>query len=161
MAGSAASALSLLVAIVAAAAVRRRVRRLLVSGDSMSPTLRHGDRLLAVACRAARPGDVVAFRHPRRPGMIAVKRVVRAIPAAAPSGPWRRAAVAAYEVAGDNTARSTDSRDFGPVPAAAVLGRVVWRYFPASRRGRVPGGAEAGPGAPGGAGASGSAGLSP
>jgi len=39
-------------------------------------------------------------------------------------------------VSGDNPDASTDSRTFGPVTAASVRGRVVYRYFPADRRGR-------------------------
>lgn len=42
-------------------------------------------------------------------------------------------------VAGDNPAASTDSRDYGPVPLADVRGRVVYRYAPAGRVGRLSG----------------------
>ena len=34
------------------------------------------------------------------------------------------------ELLGDNRARSTDSRTFGLVARAAVLGRVMFRYWP-------------------------------
>jgi len=39
-------------------------------------------------------------------------------------------------VRGDNPDASTDSRTFGPVPAASIGGRVVYRYFPERRRGK-------------------------
>jgi len=39
-------------------------------------------------------------------------------------------------VEGDNPAGSTDSRQFGAVPAAALRGRVVLRLWP--RPGRIP-----------------------
>jgi type IV secretory pathway protease TraF len=38
---------------------------------------------------------------------------------------------------GDNESASTDSRHFGPVPAAAIRGRVIYRYLPEERRGRL------------------------
>ena len=38
---------------------------------------------------------------------------------------------------GDNPGASTDSRSFGPVPAGAVLGRVVRCYAPSWRAGPV------------------------
>jgi hypothetical protein len=40
-------------------------------------------------------------------------------------------------VVGDNPDASTDSRVFGPVPRGAVVGRVVYRYGPEGRTGRV------------------------
>jgi type IV secretory pathway protease TraF len=40
-------------------------------------------------------------------------------------------------VVGDNPAASTDSRTFGPVPPKLVRGRVVYRYWPEGRRGRI------------------------
>ena len=78
----------------------------------MAPALLPGDRLLVVAGRRARPGDVVAVLDPRRPDRIIVKRVA----AVGPQG---------VTVVGDNAAASTDSRAFGPVRPAAVRGRVV------------------------------------
>jgi type IV secretory pathway protease TraF len=40
-------------------------------------------------------------------------------------------------VRGDNPNVSRDSREFGPVPRRLVVGRVVYRYLPGERRGRV------------------------
>lgn len=105
-------------------ALWRAVRRVEVVGDSMLPALRPGDRLLVLRPAPARPGDVVAVADPRLPARIMVKRV---------------AAVGAegVTVLGDNPAASTDSRHFGPLASDAVRGRVFYRYFPASRRGRL------------------------
>lgn len=86
-----------------------------VDGDSMAPHLRAGDWVLIHRTRRVRPGQVVAFADPREPRRLLVKRVQRATP-----GGWF--------VLGDNPARSTDSREFGAVPAAAVVGRVLFRY---------------------------------
>jgi type IV secretory pathway protease TraF len=40
-------------------------------------------------------------------------------------------------VHGDNAAHSTDSRHIGPLPRSAVRGRVVYRYAPSARVGRL------------------------
>jgi hypothetical protein len=42
-----------------------------------------------------------------------------------------------YFVLGDARAASTDSRDFGPVHSANIVGSVWLRYWPSSRLGRV------------------------
>jgi nickel-type superoxide dismutase maturation protease len=99
----------------------RPVRRLEVVGPSMRPTLEEGDRLLVVRRGRARPGDLVVVPDPRRADRLVVKRVVKA-------------SASGLTVRGDNPSASTDSRDFGPVPAASVRGRVVWRYAPPHRR---------------------------
>jgi nickel-type superoxide dismutase maturation protease len=94
-----------------------------VAGPSMSPTVRHGDRLLVRRVRSAgkvRPGDVVLARFPSRPELLVVKRV-------------RRAVVGGHWVEGDNSFVADDSRAFGP---AVVVGRVAARLWP--RPGRLP-----------------------
>lgn len=106
------------------------LRRLEVTGESMTPTLQPGDRVLVVAGLGPfrprlRTGDLVAMADPREPARVMVKRV-----AAVAGG--------SVEVRGDNAAASTDSRHFGPVARAAVVGRAVYRYHPEERRGRLP-----------------------
>ena len=94
-----------------------------VTGPSMSPTVRHGDRLLVRRvgdAGAVRPGDVVLARFRTRPDLLVVKRVRRAVP----GGHW---------VEGDNPLVTDDSRAFG---TAVVVGRVVGRMWP--RPGRLP-----------------------
>jgi phage repressor protein C with HTH and peptisase S24 domain len=93
-----------------------------VTGASMSPTVRSGDRLLARRVRTpgdVRPGDVVLARFPARPELLTVKRVRRAVP----GGHW---------VEGDNPFGTDDSRAYG---VAVVVGRVVGRVWP--RPGRL------------------------
>ncbi|MEA2684934.1 MAG: hypothetical protein QOE93_129 [Actinomycetota bacterium] len=109
----------------AAAVMVRRLRRVEVDGDSMLPTLHPGDRLLVVRGPRARPGDLVTLPDPRQPSRIVVKRV-----AGVTGG--------TVVVRGDNPDASTDSRTFGPVPAGAITGRVVYRYHPEHGRGRPP-----------------------
>lgn len=113
---------AVLVAVVAALAPRR----VEVTGWSMGPGLRPGDRLLVLGRLPARPGAVVVAADPRRPSRRIVKRVV----SVGPSG---------IVLAGDDPARSTDSRHFGPVPPRLVEGRAAWRYAPPERAGRLPG----------------------
>ena len=94
-----------------------------VTGPSMSPTVRSGDRLLVRRVPpqdAVRTGDVVLARFPSRPDLLVVKRVRRAVP----GGHW---------VEGDNPLVTDDSRAFG---TAVVVGRVVVRLWP--RPGRLP-----------------------
>ena len=53
-----------------------------VTGPSMAPTVRHGDRLLVRRVRpgaAVPPGTVVLARFPARPELLVVKRVRRAV----------------------------------------------------------------------------------
>jgi len=94
-----------------------------VTGPSMSPTVRHGDRLLV---RRPAPGEavpvgaVVLARFPARPELLVVKRVRRSVA----GGVW---------VEGDNPLVEDDSRAFGP---AVAVGRVLLRVWP--RPGRLP-----------------------
>ena len=101
-----------------------------VSGPSMVPTVRSGDRLLVrrlAAGEPVRPGDVVLARFPARPEVLAVKRVRRVLP----DGCW---------VEGDNPFATDDSRTYG---TAVPVGRVLARVWP--RPGRLAG-APPGPG---------------
>lgn len=40
-------------------------------------------------------------------------------------------------VMGDNRPRSSDSREFGPVPISSIIGQVFYRYFPADKIGII------------------------
>lgn len=120
-----------------------------VTGESMLPALRPGDWLLVRAAPSGaarrgsvRPGEVVVARHPRRPGLLIVKRAVRRTPA----GWW-------LESDNQRAPAREDSWDFDAVPPDLVVGRVVARYWPPARlslRFRRPAGdAGTGPAAPG------------
>ena len=103
---------------------RRPLQRVEVAGDSMRPTLEPGDRLVVWSPGPVRPGDLVAVRDPRDPARTIVKRVATV-------------GAEGVTVVGDNPAASTDSRTFGPVPRGLLRGRVVYRYWPEGRRGRI------------------------
>jgi NADPH:quinone reductase-like Zn-dependent oxidoreductase len=86
-----------------------------VRGQSMQPTLRPGDRLLVRYGGRPRAGRLAVVRLPHRP--IGVKRVRRRV-----SDGW--------DVRSDNTLQGSDSRVFGPVPDADVIGVVLCRIWP-------------------------------
>ncbi len=109
---------------VAVAIRRLRLTRYAIEGESMLPALRPGD--FVVVSQRRRPlryGDIVLATDPREPARALVKRIHLV-------EPGRNAAW----LLGDNPAASTDSRHFGAVPAANLLGRVIWRYWPRPRR---------------------------
>jgi inner membrane protease subunit 2 len=105
----------------------------------MAPALAPGDVVLvdrlafargplaaALPARAPRVGDVLVVRSPEERSRLLVKRC-----AAVAGGRFGGALVPAGTVAlaGDDAARSHDSRAFGPVGRSAVVGRaalVVW-----------------------------------
>jgi|FLYL01.1.fsa_nt_gi phage repressor protein C with HTH and peptisase S24 domain len=102
----------------------RMVRRFEVAERSMSPALEPGDYLVAVAGLPIRPGDLVVFEHPRRPGFLLVKRAARV----------EDGRVTVLSDRPDLTL--ADSRTFGPVSQRGMY-RVVFRYWPWRRFGPV------------------------
>lgn len=96
----------------------------------MEPALESGDWLLvdphAYARRPATIGDLVLVPDPRQPNRLVVKRIASVL------------ANGDLELLGDAPGASTDSRTFGTVRAASVVGRPWFRYWPLSRSGRLP-----------------------
>jgi nickel-type superoxide dismutase maturation protease len=86
----------------------------LVSGPSMVPALRSGDRILVRRTTTARPGEIVVAVFRSRPGLLVVKRVQRADG----DGWW---------IVGDNPFGSDDSQAYG---RADIIGRVTFRWWP-------------------------------
>ena len=105
-----------------------------VTGPSMSPAVRSGDRLLVRRVRSAdavRPGNVVLARFPSRPDLLVVKRVRRAVP----GGHW---------VEGDNPFVRDASRPTAPMLIAmsregALQGFAPRVEPPTSALGDLPG----------------------
>jgi len=88
----------------------------------MSPTYNDGDWLLFKDIRQHSErslqsliGKVVVIERESYPGILFIKRVIRADG----SGVW---------VEGDNKAASTDSREWGAITPPEVIGRVLLRY---------------------------------
>lgn len=141
-------------------ALSRASRR--VAGQSMQPSLRPGELVVVVPAWRIRRGDVVVVRDPRHPQCETVKRVLGLpgevvelgdpqllVDGVAHPEPWLPDSAAAggaggwrvppghVVVLGDNRGHSTDSRSYGPVPRALVVGRVVApRRWSAARRAR-------------------------
>lgn len=97
--------------------LRRRFR---VTGASMSPVLRPGEEVLvdpgAYRRRPPQPGDIVVVQHPYQSDLRLIKRVVEVLDDGC------------FRLAGDNSAESSDSRAFGPMSPALLLGRVTSRF---------------------------------
>ena len=116
---------------VAAVAVARRWLDVVeVQGGSMAPTLLPGEWLV-VECRTyarrrPRVREIVLAADPREPSRELIKRV---------SALEDRSGL--VELAGDAREASTDSRTFGRVPVESIRWRVVARYWPAARAGRL------------------------
>lgn len=82
-----------------------------VVGDSMLPTLKSGVILVFIRRRHYAIGDVVIFRHDS-------KEMVKRIVAISGSN--------CFDVRGDNSNYSTDSRQFGAIEGRAIIGAVIW-----------------------------------
>lgn len=145
---------------VADDARRDRSFRVVVHDRSMEPALKPGDKLLVdgEAYHGADParGHVVVVRDPAAPDRLLVKRVVATagdvirvtrsgvVPAPTEGLPPEADALEELEippahlfVLSDRSAGARDSRQFGPVPQASVVGRAWFRYAPLHRRGRL------------------------
>ncbi len=137
----------------------------IIGSSSMEPTIQRGDavivrRIVFTPNNPPKRGDIVFFRDPITKRDWLVKRVVslpgetlilwagrvyiNGVPLNEPYangileeyGMWRIPDDAIF-VMGDNRLHSNDSRDFGPVPLELVEGKVVFRYFPLNRIGRI------------------------
>jgi signal peptidase I len=131
---------SVVVLLAASAGTLLTARRFLmyvtIIGDSMTPTLRPGDRVLILrrcARRSIRVGDVVVFWPPaqfehfgealgRRGEQVLVKRVTALPGQYAPDG--QQVPAGRVYVRGDGP-NSVDSRSFGPIAVDSVVGVVV------------------------------------
>ncbi|KWX56870.1 S26 family signal peptidase [Mycobacterium sp. NAZ190054] len=91
------------------------MRRFVVVEDSMLPTLKPGDMLLAWRDGRPREGQLRVFRHPHKSTRWLVKRVADVYGTV-------------FEARSDNprAAGASDSHDFGPVSSAETY-RVFWR----------------------------------
>lgn len=86
-----------------------------VSGDSMLPTLKTGDRVLVDPNAKIAVNDIVLANHPYKKSVRIIKRVAMID------------SDGNYFLTGENPDESTDSKTFGKIPARNVLGKVVAR----------------------------------
>ncbi|HEU4887712.1 MAG TPA: signal peptidase I [Thermoanaerobaculia bacterium] len=146
----------LAVAIALGLTVRAAVHIYAIPSESMAPTLATGDQIVVTRYFRSTPkrGDVIVFESPIVPGELMVKRVI-ATPGdlidsrlgrvrlsgytlsepyvlhAGTTGsvPAQLVPAETYFVMGDNREDSSDSRSWGVVPRARVVGRarlVLW-----------------------------------
>jgi signal peptidase I len=147
----------LAIAIALAFLVRATIRIYVIPSFSMAPTLMAGDHIVVTPYRfrsEPQPGDVIVFRSPKAAGELMVKRVIGApgdvvetragrvivrdhalaepyVAAQASTGliPPQRIPADSYFVLGDNRTDSLDSRSWGLLRRADVVGRarmILW-----------------------------------
>jgi nickel-type superoxide dismutase maturation protease len=102
--------------------VRWPLFRVAVAERSMEPALGPGDWLVVRRTQRIRQGQVVIARNPDNPDMVLVKRAARRMP----DGRW-------WLESDNKDVAAVDSRRFGPVPRASILGFVLFRYRRGSR----------------------------
>jgi inner membrane protease subunit 1 len=114
----------------------------LTKGPSMLPTLSmSGDIVLVdktfnlLWFRNYRRGDIVVAKSPTNPAQYVCKRIVAMGGERAPSG--RLVPGGRVWLEGDNKSNSIDSRDYGAIPEALIVGRVVLRIWPYPLMGRL------------------------
>jgi signal peptidase I len=138
------------------------MRRFAIVDDSMRPQFEPGDWVMAIRrCGVPRRGEVVIFTHPSHPGRFLIKRTI-GLPGERVSAadgrihidervladPWGdrpintvfdiRVPAGTVWVVGDNrSGPSVDSRVLDAIPLDDVGWKVVARYWPPSRAGRI------------------------
>ena len=85
-----------------------------VEGDSMSPTLKSGERILVDPKAAIHPGDIVLAEHPFKS-----LRMIKRLLSIESDG--------RIFLAGDNPDASSDSKVFGAIQRKHLVGKVVSR----------------------------------
>ncbi len=142
------------------------VQAFYIPSGSMEPTLMINDRILVAKfvyrIEPARRGDVIVFRYPLNPQRDFVKRIIglpgdrvqlkegvvyvnsqqiseKGYTIRPDFGNYGPAVVPLqqYFVLGDNRNNSEDSRFFGYVPRANIIGKALFVYWPAQRLGFV------------------------
>jgi nickel-type superoxide dismutase maturation protease len=116
--------------VAAVAFARRWLDVVEVHGGSMVPALLPGEWLLVerrtYTRRQPRVGEIVLAADPREPDRELIKRVMAVDTESA-----------TLDLRGDAPDASTDSRTFGGLPMTSVRWRVIARYFPPGRIGRL------------------------
>ncbi|KAF8845259.1 LexA/Signal peptidase [Paxillus ammoniavirescens] len=121
----------------------------LTYGPSMLPTFESTGEIAIesiishrLAPQSLARGELISLKSPINPNRIICKRVI-GLPGdticvdptglKAPTTEHVFIPKGHIWIAGDNTSCSTDSRDYGPVSAALIRGRIVARVFPFNR----------------------------
>jgi signal peptidase I len=136
---------------LAAQSLRERVRgpwRVAVTEGSMVPAIQPGDWLVVnpLISRWPKPGVVVVFREPLS-AALAIKRVAGRAGDRVPFAggyltldrdeAWLTADADEKAAASVGSGPPIDSHRFGPVDTEGLVGRVLFRYAPLRRFGRI------------------------
>lgn len=81
-----------------------------VSGNSMAPTLKDGQIIIASSLKQPKLGAIIVFKHNNREKIKRIKSISN-----------RK-----IEVIGDNAGASSDSRDFGLIEQDHIIGTVLF-----------------------------------
>jgi len=147
-------------------AIRALIQNFRIEGTSMEPNLHDGQYLiinkLVYYLHPPERGDVVVFHYPRNPRRDFIKRIVGLPgekvevkgerlfinseeleePYALHTGGYawgpQRLGKDEYFVLGDNRISSSDSRNWGPLPRDAIIGKAWISYWPPQHLGLVP-----------------------
>ena len=143
------------ISIIAFAFILRAnvIQAFVMVGDSMSPTIDSGDRVIVrkdeIRERLPELGEIIVFRNPEKPSQHYIKRVVglpgdkveikagviRVNGEILDTGVVDKNAKAEVSasvpmnhcyVIGDHLSNSKDSRHFGPLPMVAIEGKILW-----------------------------------
>lgn len=149
---------TLLLTIVIYAVLSTFIGRYKVLSVSMKPTLHEGEYLLISKQThkiwPLKRGDIIVFRYPRNLEKNYIKRLI-GLPgetvelrggklyidgeltpepwlvseSRGPTGKWQLGEDE-YFVMGDNRSNSSDSRTWGPIHSAHIIGKAIFRYWP-------------------------------
>jgi phage repressor protein C with HTH and peptisase S24 domain len=81
-----------------------------IVGESMAPTLKANQIVIAIRTKKYKPGQIVIAKQSNRE---VIKRL-------------RLAGNGDYLLFGDNSLKSSDSRQYGPIKAKNIMGRVLF-----------------------------------
>ena len=99
------------------------IRLFKISGHSMEPVLHSGEYFLVTKFGKPKVNDIVVIMHPGKKRMFLVKRIKKKLK----NGE--------YLVSGDNLGHSEDSRKFGAVKEAQIIGKLSFCYWPPEKFG--------------------------
>jgi len=117
-----------------------------ISGPSMQPTINKSGDLLLYETRSVRnnklkPGNIVIVKSPKNPKETLCKRLIamegETVEIESPYAPGMSSQLFVPKghvwIQGDNLYNSSDSRSYGPIPRALIIGRAFARIYPFSQ----------------------------